>query len=144
MARNCNAVTAKRAARLLLSSEQHFEGFFTSEPMTLPEIDHVSFLQRMRRHFLPVKLRRYVVTCVITSRDTRWKKCDVLLCEQAVCHRRLLALDGGSIISVARCCLFSLSVVEATACRVVNSLIFLNKIQEIKDIRQSKFAASIF
>ena len=29
---------------LLLSSEQHFAGIFASEPMTLPEIDHVSFL----------------------------------------------------------------------------------------------------
>ena len=28
----------------LLSSEQHFAGIFASEPMTLPEIDHVSFL----------------------------------------------------------------------------------------------------
>ena len=27
-----------------LSSEQHFAGIFASEPMTLPEIDHVSFL----------------------------------------------------------------------------------------------------
>ena len=27
----------------LLSSEQHFAGIFASEPMTLPEIDHVSF-----------------------------------------------------------------------------------------------------
>ena len=59
-------------------------------------------------------------------------------------HCPSLALDGGSIISVARCCQFSLFLVEATACRVVNSLIFLNKIQEIKDIRQSKFSASIF
>ena len=28
----------------LLSSQQHFAGIFASEPMTLPEIDHVSFL----------------------------------------------------------------------------------------------------
>ena len=28
----------------LLSSEQHFAGILASEPMTLPEIDHVSFL----------------------------------------------------------------------------------------------------
>ena len=28
----------------LLSSQQHFGGIFASEPMTLPEIDHVSFL----------------------------------------------------------------------------------------------------
>ena len=27
----------------LLSSQQHFAGIFASEPMTLPEIDHVSF-----------------------------------------------------------------------------------------------------
>ena len=33
----------KKAARLLLLSEQYFEGIFTSEPMTLPEIDYVSF-----------------------------------------------------------------------------------------------------
>ena len=30
--------------------------FFSSEPMTLPEIDHVSFLQSTRRHFSPVKI----------------------------------------------------------------------------------------
>ena len=28
----------------LLSSQQHFPGIFRSEPMTLPEIDHVLFL----------------------------------------------------------------------------------------------------
>ena len=28
----------------LLSSQQHFAGIFASEPMTLPAIDHVSFL----------------------------------------------------------------------------------------------------
>ena len=27
----------------LLSSQQHFAGIFASEPMTLPEIDHVPF-----------------------------------------------------------------------------------------------------
>ena len=58
--------------------------------------------------------------------------------------RPSLALDGGSIISVARCCQFSLFPVEATACRLVNSLICLNKIQEIKDVSQSKFSAFIF
>ena len=34
--------------------------------------------------------------------------------------------------------------VEATACRLVNSPIFCNKIQEIKDVRKRKFSASIF
>ena len=34
----------KTAAISLLSSQQHFAGIFASEPMTLPEIDHVSFL----------------------------------------------------------------------------------------------------
>ena len=41
--RNCNAVTAKKKLPSLLSSQQHFPGIFASEPMTLPEIDHVSF-----------------------------------------------------------------------------------------------------
>ena len=40
----CNAVTAKKKLLSLLSSELHFAGSFASEPMTLPEIDHVSFL----------------------------------------------------------------------------------------------------
>ena len=44
VARNCNAVTAKKNLPSLLSSQQHFAGIFASEPMTLPEIDHVSFL----------------------------------------------------------------------------------------------------
>ena len=68
-------------------------------------------------------------------------------------HRPSLALDGGSINSEANghspLSVFSLRsvasfLVEATACRLVNSLIFLNKIQEIKDVRQSKFSAFIF
>ena len=32
----------------LLSPEQHFAGIFASEPMTLPEIDHVSFFATRR------------------------------------------------------------------------------------------------
>ena len=67
-------------------------------------------------------------------------------------HRPSLALDGSSINSEANgrspLPVFSLPsvasvLVEATAYRLVNSLIFLNKIQQIKDIRQSKFSASI-
>ena len=50
-ARNCNPVTAKRGCH-----RQHFAGIFVSEPMTLPEIDHVSFLQSMSRHFSTVKI----------------------------------------------------------------------------------------
>ena len=57
MARNCNAVTAKKKLPSLLSSQQHFPGIFASEPMTLPEIDHVSFLVEHARHFSPVKVR---------------------------------------------------------------------------------------
>ena len=34
----------KKKLPSLLSSQQHFAGIFASEPMTLPEIDHVSFL----------------------------------------------------------------------------------------------------
>ena len=37
------------------SNPAAFAGIFASEPMTLPEIDHVPFLQSMRRHFSPVK-----------------------------------------------------------------------------------------
>ena len=35
----------------LLSSQQHFPGIFRSEPMTLPEIDHVSFLVKHAQTF---------------------------------------------------------------------------------------------
>ena len=35
----------------LLSSEQHFAGFFASEPMTLPEIDHASFFAEHAQTF---------------------------------------------------------------------------------------------
>ena len=34
----------KKKLPSLLSSQQHFAGIFASKPMTLPEIDHVSFL----------------------------------------------------------------------------------------------------
>ena len=54
-------------------------------------------------------------------------------------HRPSLVLDGDSIISIARCCQFSLFLVEAAACRVVHSLIFLNKIQEIKILDKVNF-----
>ena len=39
-----------------MSFQQHFARIFASEAMTLPEIDHVPFLQGMRRHFSPVKV----------------------------------------------------------------------------------------
>ena len=44
MARNCNSVTAKKKLPSLHSSQQHFADIFASEPMTLNEIDNVSFL----------------------------------------------------------------------------------------------------
>ena len=34
-----------KKAAIALSSEQHFAGIFTSEPMTLREIDHVTFFK---------------------------------------------------------------------------------------------------
>ena len=51
MAINCNAVTAKKKLPSLLSSQQHFAGIFGSEPMTLPEMDHVSFLVELAQTF---------------------------------------------------------------------------------------------
>ena len=39
----------------LLSSQQHFAGVFASEPMTLPEIDHVSFLVEHAQTFFAGK-----------------------------------------------------------------------------------------
>ena len=39
----------------LLSSEQHFAGIFASEPMTLLEIDHVSFLVEHVQTFFAVE-----------------------------------------------------------------------------------------
>ena len=55
MARNCSCCHCQKKLPSLLSSQQHFADIFAWEPMILPEIDHVSFLQSMRRHFSPVK-----------------------------------------------------------------------------------------
>ena len=45
----------------LLSSQQHFAGIFASEPMTLPEIHHVSFLVEHAQTFFAGESR---VPCV--------------------------------------------------------------------------------
>ena len=42
----------------LLSSQQHFAVIFASEPMTLPEIDHVSFLVEHAQTFFAGEGRR--------------------------------------------------------------------------------------
>ena len=53
-------------------------------------------------------------------------------------------VSGRSLLPVFSLRSVASVLVEATAFKVVNALIFLNKIQEIKDICQSQFSVSIF
>ena len=41
----------------LLSNQQHFEGIFASEPMTLSEIDHVSFFAKHALYIFRLTVR---------------------------------------------------------------------------------------
>ena len=64
----------------LLSSQQHFAGIFASEPMTLPEIDHVSFLAEHAQTFFAGETAASVVCASVHDCGQLLSVCVLLLC----------------------------------------------------------------